>query len=88
MTVDVLFICRQFLILFANAANMPGFDYSERHRFSECSGRICAFSIKASTQENLSLSVCEQQVGSLISAFVIHFLESIFKLATGKISIF
>ena len=37
--------------------------------------------------ENLSAEVCEQQ--SLISAFVIRFLESIIsKLATSEISIF
>ena len=41
------------------------------------------------TRENLSLGASEQQRRSLISAFVIHLLESfICKLATGEILIF
>ena len=43
----------------------------------------------ASTQENLSSGAWEQQRHILLSALVIHFLESIVsKLATGEISIF
>ena len=53
------------------------------------------FSILASSRENLSLGVCEQQRRrqpahwpSLISPFVIRFLESIIsRLATSEISV-